>query len=462
MQVQVTFSPAAITNYGGTLTVNSDESSGVGSIPVSCFGVIGDLILTVLTSCSGTISPNLNDKPLTLNKAYTIKAVPGIGYVFSNWTGSITSTLNPLTFTIQSNMLLEAAFVTNPFVAAAGVYEGLCLNAGNVTPASSGFFKATVTSKGAFSASLLLAGRSHSFSGQFSAAGVASNTVTIAASDVLKVLLQLDLTGSNELTGTVNSSTWSSGLLAWQGKLYPLSEPEKYTVVIPGNLDSSTGPAGDGFGLLTVNTQGTATFSGLLADNTTVTETASVSADGQWPFYASLYSGNGLIIGWLSLTNEIDRDIDGTLTWIKGQSKEGVKFYPAGFTNQPQAVGSLYDYTSGLPILNITSRVFYLTGGNLADGLTDDITLTGTKAASADKTLKLTFTTSTGRFQGTVANPVSGELPKTLSFKGAVLQKQNVALGFFAGTNQYGLAGIGSNAPTELMAPRRKTGGPAK
>jgi hypothetical protein len=47
----------------------------------------------------------------------------------------------------------------------------------------------------------------------------------------------------------------------------------------------------------------------------------------------------------------------------------------------------------------------------------------------------VTITTASGLFKGTVVNPADG---KSVSFNGVVLQKQNIAAGFFTGFNQTG------------------------
>ena len=56
-----------------------------------------------------------------------------------------------LTFLMYTNMILQANFVTNPFLAAMGVYNGLFYPAGGVTEASSGFISAAVTSNSGLS-----------------------------------------------------------------------------------------------------------------------------------------------------------------------------------------------------------------------------------------------------------------------------------------------------------------------
>src|SRR5207249_1395122 len=80
--------------------------------------------LDLHTNGTGTVTAPIG-LDLELTKNYTITAVPGVGQVFSNWTGSVTSSLAKLTFTMQSNTVLYANFITNPFIAAAGAYNGL-------------------------------------------------------------------------------------------------------------------------------------------------------------------------------------------------------------------------------------------------------------------------------------------------------------------------------------------------
>ena len=49
-----------------------------------------------------------------------------------------------------------------------------------------------------------------------------------------------------------------------------------------------------------VDSKGTVKFAGKLGDGTSVSQSALLSIDGQWPFYISLYSGSGSLFGWLT------------------------------------------------------------------------------------------------------------------------------------------------------------------
>src|SRR5213594_3107903 len=67
--------------------------------------------LTVVTHGRGTVTPDYNGQELLVGNNYTITALPAPGFAFVNWTGGVTSSTARLTFTMQSNLVLEANFV---------------------------------------------------------------------------------------------------------------------------------------------------------------------------------------------------------------------------------------------------------------------------------------------------------------------------------------------------------------
>src|ERR1019366_10394732 len=104
-----------------------------------------------------------NQASLEIGKIYTVTAVPIGNWVFASWkSGTNTNSLSALTggaslaFDMSSNLTLQANFVTNPFTAVAGVYNGLFSPTSGVSQASSGFITATIpaSSHGAYSAKL--------------------------------------------------------------------------------------------------------------------------------------------------------------------------------------------------------------------------------------------------------------------------------------------------------------------
>src|SRR3982751_5107564 len=108
---------------------------------------------------------------------------------------------------MQSNMVLHASFIPNPFIPVAGNYQGLVFNSGNVAHQSSGFFNATVTSAGTYSGKVLLGGASYSLAGKFSISGSSSNSILLKTLQRVSVQLQLDL-GGGGLTGQFDSRDW--------------------------------------------------------------------------------------------------------------------------------------------------------------------------------------------------------------------------------------------------------------
>ena len=96
--------------------------------------------------------------------------MPTGNWVFASWaSGTNTNSLSPLAggedlaFDMSSNLILQATFVTNPFTAVAGTYNGLFAPVDGATEESSGFLTATLSpaGHGAYSAKLLLDGGSN-------------------------------------------------------------------------------------------------------------------------------------------------------------------------------------------------------------------------------------------------------------------------------------------------------------
>jgi hypothetical protein len=389
----------------------------------------------ITISGNGTISPNLSS--LQIGKQYKVTAMPASGYVFSGWTGSIVSNNATLTFTAQAGMVLQANFIVNPFTPIAGTYEGLFFDSGNVAVDNAGMVTITPTGSGSFSGKLGLGGRSYSLSGQLSLTGYLSKKVPLTETNTLTVTLQFDLAGSGSVTGTVSNGAWSVPLTAFRAGYSRQSvwdQSAKYTLLIPGGADPTEQPSGDGFGAVTVSSLGLAKLSGSLADGTPISTSASVSGEGLWPFYASLYSGKGVVLGWLSFTNQATNDIAGQLTWIK--EVQPARYYSSGFSITSGAMGSAY-VSSGGQVLGFTNGQAWMAGEDLPSGYNCPFTVTNDRVVSTNKSFKLTFTASTGLFGGSVANPAGAD-PKTLSFRGAVLQKQNLGGGFFLETNYSG------------------------
>ncbi len=414
---------------------NSNNQSSDASVTVN-FVVVSPLTVDVPTG-GGTVTPSLNGTLQPVGSTLTLTAKPSAGQVFSSWTGDASATSATITFVMQSNMVLHANFAPNPFTPVVGTYQGLIYDTNGPAHQSSGFFTATVTSSGSFSAKVTLAGgKALPLSGQFSAGGVFSNNIARKGLSPISVQLNIDLAG-NGITGVFSDGTFISELIANKVVTSAGGTAGKYTLLIPGGMDGVAQPGGDSYGTIVVSSTGAITLKGVLADGSKIAQKANLLSTGQWAFYVPLYSGKGSILSWLTFSNSV---IDGNVDWFK-PSGSGGKLYTAGFTNVTEAAGSSYVFTSGTPVLNFSSGILAVSNGNLSNSFIEGFDLSAAnKVTSTNATVKMTITTSTGLFKGSVADPVSG---KTVSFNGVVLQQQNSGGGFFTGTTQTGRVHIG-------------------
>ena len=419
----------------------------VGGVDVRDLAGVLAAPLAVQINGSGAVTPNYNGQSLEIGKSYTMTAKANSGFIFAGWSGGITNPNAKLTFVMQSNLVLQANFIPNPFLPTAGNYAGLFSDTANgVANQSSGFFSAKVTSAGKFSAKLLLAGKSSSLSGQFSGSGLASNSIARPNLDPLRLLLQLNLSGDEMISGQISDGTWMADLLAdrasFNSKTNPSPQSGKYTFLIPGTENSLGTPGGDGFGAVTVDVSGNINFKGTLGDGAKVSQKTFLSKRGQWPLYSSLYSGKGLILGWLTFANQPSNDISGPVNWIK-LAQPSAQFYPGGFAQQIEAAGSKYSFTSGTPILSFGTGHVSFVNGNLTENFTNQISISANSKVTnlSGNKLTLTFTTASGLFKGSVVNPATG---KPVSFNGAVFQKRNFGGGHFLGTDQSGRVYFGN------------------
>ena len=120
-----------------------------------------------------------------------------------------------------------------------------------------------------------------------------------------------------------------------------------------------------------------------------------------------------------------------------GCSQPTARFYPGGFTNQTDIAGSIFLPPTANRVLAFTNAAVAFTHGNLAVNFTNDVMLNmDSKVVNiVPNKLALTLQRPTGLFSGSATPPSSA---KSVSFRGAVLQKQNRGSGFFLGINQSG------------------------
>jgi hypothetical protein len=449
---------AGTTNWSSTvalqvgvnhITVQSHNVSDLASVPVTrTITYIVTSPLTLQTNGSGKIIGATNQAPLEIGKGYTLTATPAANFLFSNWTGSnfvVLGTNHVLSFIMATNLLLEANFVTNPFPAVAGAYNGLFYPASGVTEQSSGFITLTLApSLGTYTADLSLAGNRYPFTGEFDLAGNSQTSFTGPGKELVTVALNINLNPpDNQITGLVSSSGWQSDLTAdravFNGTTVKATNyAARYTLIVPpGPGAPKISPGGYGVATITNTLAGVATLAGSLGDGTAFHETVPISANGVIPVYVSLYAGKGSLLGWITFTNVPPQTLFGELNWIKlsGASKP---LYPGGFTNQMAIVGSVYQ-PGGLMLSNVTLTI---SGAAQATPLVyTNFTLSSAKGSNnavgnPTNQLGATFTAGTGVMTLTF-RPTGARTSVTA--QGVVLQMSGTnAAGWFLGTNESG------------------------
>jgi hypothetical protein len=397
-------------------------------------------ILRVRTSGGGNISPNLAGAQLINGKTYTVTAVPAAGQVFAGWNGAAVSLSAKLSFVMKPGLVLGATFIPSPFIPVAGSYTGLFHEEDAVRPGTAGFFTVTSTSRGTYSGRLQTGTSRYSFSGSLDLQCRAVNAIKRKNAAPLTVEVEF---GSDEpsemISGRVTDTNWTAQLIGDRAVFNVRTNPApfagSYTLAILGVDEIPAAPTGDGFGVVRVTASGIATVAGALADGVRLAQSAPLSQDGVWPLYVPLYTGKGLVMGWVTFASEQDSDLNAGLSWIKPAGARGA-FYPAGFNHECKLIGSRYTRpaSSTNSVLGFTDATVTFIGGNLAADFTNAITLGLNSRVTnlSSNRLALNFSLATGTFTGSAADLSSG---KPRSFMGAVLQKQNVGAGFLLGTN---------------------------
>ena len=473
---------AMITIKPGTnsITVKALNTAGYYSIPVTrtfYYVVFSPLTVNIvspsLLQTGQVVNPYPN--PLEVGKGYKLTAFVGAGTntVFTNWSRVMGGTTNVLTnsptlsFIMESNLVLNANFIDNPFVRASGVYYGLFYNSNSITHDSAGSVLVKVTPKLTYSGKVQVDGNAVSFGGKFSLPGTTITNIfrTKIAKSNLTVTLALNFTNFDDrVTGTVSDSTnWISDLLAyrmvWTTNALPDRFTNVYAVAIPGLTNAAVEPTGFGYGSATVTKAGKVVLAGALADGSRLSHATFISKDGEWPLYVPLYSQprvysynsvlktnaeyRGSLIGWLSFaTNtpagKTNLAPQGTLGWIK-EGTNGV--YPGGFAGLLTVKSSRHSAPPiGTRVLNFIDGRLTTSSGNLALPFENKFFLNTNNAVAMTLPIlnnqRFSIVARNGIFSGTFNHP--NNTNAVTKFFGIVLQDYNYGRGYFVGTNQTG------------------------
>jgi hypothetical protein len=392
-----------------------------------------------------------NGAALNIGEGYTLTAGPAANWWLANWltNSSIAGTNTKLAFIMEPNLVLTANF-TN-LAAAAARYDGIFYPSSPQaeTVGNSGLIEnLQLKSNGVYTGKLYLTGTNYPLAGSFNKSGQATETIARSAAAGGKVTLQLNIPWGSvprQITGWVRGTTsggWLSTNLILCAATTNTNNFPAYTVLLPQDTNVAGAPASYGYALMT-NTGSTITLGGALSDGAPFSRSEPVSELNQFPVYASLYGGQGLLLGQLSLDAASFGAVPaGNLIWIKPPQQSGL--YAGGFETGLGVEGSPWTNSASALAAFANGAQLTLSGGALASNLVFTVQLT-----SSD-TLQLL---------GGPANFVSGSINGangllTLDFTdtggngiiahGTVLQNTSLGGGFFPGA---------TNAGTILLQP---------
>ena len=379
-----------------------------------------------------------------------IGATPALGHLFDGWTGHLTAPDAAVSFTMpMAPATIQANFSPGPYVQTGGRYAGAFLS----PPAgwsASGSVMLSVNAAGALSGRIILGGKKYAFKGAFDSTGTFTKILGPKIGPNPLLTLQVDtghfagsITGSVEIDGQI--VPFSLGQSRWDAKANPAPQQGLYTLVLPPASPAPGGvpvPEGDGFGILKVAASGVASGLILLPDGTRAAVQTYVTDTGGLPLAARVAGKAAAVSGNLTFADLAGvTDFHGALDWLK-DAAEREPYYPEGFLTTLPVAGARY--------LKPISPPAIFPGGNVAPvvtlgaGLLDTTTIVKTLSLNSrgvatvtdpgtDK-LQIKFNFKSGTFSGSFRDP-SGI---TRKFAGAVLQKQNLASGYYLGAGESG------------------------
>jgi len=190
-----------------TLVVEAIDTTGNRTQRTRSFFHSVRVPLTLQVVGAGTVQGPANGALLEVGRAALLTAQAAPGNLFAGWTGTVSQSSATISFLMESNLTLTALFVTNLFPTVKGTYNGLFYDPNQVEQQSSGFLTLTVGDFGAYTARLLMNGKSFRFRGIFAVDGKETNFVFRPGTNDLLLRLGLDLTGgTDQLTGVVTNN----------------------------------------------------------------------------------------------------------------------------------------------------------------------------------------------------------------------------------------------------------------
>ena len=362
------------------------------------------------------------------------------------------------------------------FSGIAGNYNGSVEPSNGTDPATSnlGLIHVTVSTKGAITGTLTVAGTKFSLKGVLDSLGVArfgkalTTDLTIkrkAPLPALDVAFQLfpndeAIEGSVSVNSTALADLFGARVV-FNAKTNPVPAEilGKYTVLFESigapnhSLNANQYPQGAGFGRLSLAPSGTATMTGKLADGTAFSYSNAISRFKELPIYVPLYKSGGALFSSIEFNGgDASSDVDTTDTlWFRPanpKAKTYVNGWPDGI--ELDCLGSHFAVQKGVAILPGLDQngdiEFSLGAGNLTTDPTNLNAMVSPKnkvtfvSPPADLKPKVTISTS-GLFSGSFVHPVSH---KSTPIQGVIYQKEGFAEGYFIGPTESGDVSFGA------------------
>src|SRR5262249_42057391 len=148
---------------------------------------------------------------------------------------------------------------------------------------------------------------------------------------------QAGFDGDTLWKGSITDGAFISDFIAVRtvitSKTNPAPQMGTYSFTIPGSVASPV--LTNSVGTLIVTSSGVAKVKVVLGDGAKMTQATTVNVNSQLPFFGSLYAKKGSILGWLTISNTVGNELNGSVDWFK----------PAGLeTNNPNG----FSYTTTL------------------------------------------------------------------------------------------------------------------
>jgi hypothetical protein len=347
---------------------------------------------------------------------------------------------------VTTAVSIEFDIKINPFpIAAGGTFTALIDPGESINQNLGGHLSFTSTTLGALSGTLKLGNSSQTFKGawEIPLTGDATAQIQIPRNGDTPLSINLVLYLNDRIRldagiqGTISELVMGGETVdlsgyrhAWPTGGSPAPYEGSYTATLGAPLAPGTGdiaPAGPGYLIVSSTNAGVVTWSGKVADGTTIiTGSSYLWPSARFPIFQSLYAGKGSVLGE-PMINFPSKSLVGAVHWLK--KPQLVLQYPNGIETDLAVAGNAYTPPDkGFPVLGLD---------NVNGGETNaKVQFAGGDVESAAQFLKLTqfcrvTNTHTVTFStSTIVNPTAMKITtlnaKTGFFKGSFTLKDRV------------------------------------